>query len=427
MLNALVPYVLAIRHRWPRLFNFLVATGKRFLGKRLGVYPRPLANEIGAVKEVLLSSQWNMAYGKGLTHEQLEHEFGEYLGGGYAIAVNTGGMALQMALRALGLKPGDEVVHQVDTCSATAMAVMNAGCTPRFADVSPDSFMLSMDSVGESIGPQTKALLATHMWGNLEDVNSLLKLKNQSGLALIEDCCLALGARYADRPAGSFGDVGVFSFGCLKPIQAGEGGMLFTRNEALARELRAMRHWGDRTLEYGVRDAFQLSWNGRMSEIVAAVVREQLKGYPRHLEQLRDAVQEFEHFLHNIDGLELVVGSARSSGDASYTQIVLKLDEQVFGWPNDLLRAELYKRGVQVRHANFEPITSLTFIHGGKWKDWLPVDDHEAIARNYARPYPAAEAVFRSTGLGLGNINFLSRDNLKNVMRQIAEVASKKA
>src|SRR6202012_485782 len=108
----------------------------------------------------------------------------------------------------------------------------------------------------------------THMWGNLEDMSNVLQIAERHGLHVIEDTCLALGASTGDCMAGSLGRVGVFSFGCIKPIQGGEGGMIVTGDEALARELRAMRHWGDRTIEYGVRDTSLPAWNGRMSDFV---------------------------------------------------------------------------------------------------------------------------------------------------------------
>ena len=142
MLNALIPYAMRLRTRFPRFYARLVALARRFLGTRLGVYPRLLAGEVGAVTAVLRGSQWNMTAGSGLAHERLEAAFADYVGVPHAIAVNTGGMALQMSMRALGLGPGDEVVHQVDTCSATALAVMAAGCTPIFADLSPRTLML---------------------------------------------------------------------------------------------------------------------------------------------------------------------------------------------------------------------------------------------------------------------------------------------
>ena len=423
MLNALVPHVLALRRRWPRTYEVLVNLGRRYLGRRFGVYPRPLANEIGAVTAVLKSSQWNMCYGKGLAHERLEQAFAEYLGGGYAVAVNTGGMALQMTLRALGLTPGDEVIHQVDTCAATAMAVINAGCTPVFCDISPETFMLRESGVSELISTKTKVVVATHMWGNPEDMELISQAKAAHGMFVLEDGCLGLGAISRGRLIGSIGDVSAFSFGCLKPIQGGEGGMIFTKNESLSRELRSMRHWGDRTIDFGVRDVTQLSWNGRISEIVAAVVHEQLKAYPGHLRRLRDAVHTFAKFIRGIDGIALHLGASKDIEDASFTQVVLRLDEGLFGWKKAELLAELYKRGIQVRHANFEPIVSLTFFKEHKWRPWLPSGDHDRIAGNYSREFPDAKQLFDHGGIGLGNINFMSGGNLKNLMRNLGDIA----
>lgn len=327
-----------LRNRLPWLYGFLRFIGFRFFGRWLGVYPRPLAHEIHATANVLRSPRWNMVYGSGGAHEGLEAAFADYIGVGHAIAVNTGGMALQMSMRALGLKPGDEVILQADTCAASAFAVMNAGCTPLFADISPATFMLSPSAVQALIGPRTKAIIATHMWGNPEDMKAMTGLAEKNGLLLIEDACLSLGAQLDGRMVGATGASGVFSFGCIKPIQAGEGGMIVTGDEALARELRSLRHWGDRTLDYGTRDATQLAWNGRMSEIVAAVVREQLRGYPQHLAELRETVADFAECLTQIPGAEIVLGSGNAIQQCAFTQVILRIDPHRIGRSKEALR-----------------------------------------------------------------------------------------
>jgi dTDP-4-amino-4,6-dideoxygalactose transaminase len=427
MLNRLIPLVLRLRTRYPRLYSRIVALAKRMLGARLGVYPRPLAGEVAAAATVLRSSRWNMTAGSDLAHEHLEAAFAAYVGVPHAVAVNTGGMALQMSMRALGLKPGDEVIHQVDTCSATALAVMAAGCTPIFADISERTLMLDAAKVEQGIGQRTKALLATHMWGNPEDIPALAEVAQRRGLHLIEDACLSLGttlgAPPGDRMAGSCGRVGVFSFGCIKPIQGGEGGMIVTHDEGLARELRSMRHWGDRTLEYGVRDTLQPAWNGRMSEIVAAVVAEQLKGYPRHLEALRAAVATFQGFVARIDGLDLVLGNAGNTGECAFTQVVLRIDQKQLGCTKLAYKDALYARGVPVWHANFEPINSLTLFRGSEWEQWLQRADLERTRANYASTFSVAEELMHSRGLGLGKMNFLSKQNLQHLMKQIEALA----
>lgn len=425
MLQRLLPLVVKLREQYPSAYYFLVRVAKRFMGGTFGVYPRTLANEVGAVTEILRGSEWNMAYGRGLAHERLEAEFAESVGTRHAIAVASGGVALQMSLRAMGLKPGDEAIHQVDTCSATAMAVMNAGVTPIFADIAEDTLMLDCSDVGNRIGPNTRALIATHMWGNPENVAALRTLARERGLKLIEDACLGLGAIAEGRPAGSWGDVGVFSFGCIKPIQTGEGGMIVTDDESLARELRSLRHWGDRTIEYGVRDTTQLAWNGRMSEILAAVAREQLRGYPEHLNELRDSVAEFQRALEDFPGLSLVLGAAESVSCCAFSQVVLRVDASLLGLKKSELVSQLTKNGIPNWHGNFELVNSLSFFRAGGWRDWILRGDIDRVGANNDGPFPVAERVFGHVGLGLGKTNFLSPGNRKHLMSTIRSLATR--
>jgi dTDP-4-amino-4,6-dideoxygalactose transaminase len=407
-----------LRAYFPGLFQTLRDFAVRHFARQLGIYPRPLADEFGAVKRVLRSARWNMSGGN--AHEGLEADFAAYVGVPYAVAVNTGGMALQMSMRALGFRPGHEVLMQVDTCSATAMAVMNAGCTPIFSDISPQTFMMPSQA-DTLVGGNSRGLIATHMWGNPEDMATMVRLGAQHNLAVIEDACLALGARSNGRKAGANGTVGVFSFGCLKPIQAGEGGMIVTHDEALARELRSLRHWGDRALDYGLRDTTQLAWNGRMSEIVAAVAREQLKGYGPYLCNLRDAVADFHRFLQDIEGLELVMGTASSVQDCAFTQVVLRLDENKLKQSKVRLRGMLTARGIGTWHANFEAITSLTFFKENAWRNWILSGDIARAAENYSATFPVHRQVYDHSGLGIAKTHFASPWRLRELKVKLAE------
>lgn len=425
MLQRFLPLAVKIRNRHPRIFYFVARIAKRFFGQTLGVFPRILGNEVEAVTQILRGSEWNMAYGRGLVHERLEAEFSEFVGSKYAIAVGSGGMALQMSLRALGLKPGDEAIHQVDTCSATAMAVMNAGVTPIFADISEQTFMLDCSDVQRRIGSQTKALIATHMWGNPEDVSKLRQIAQDKGLKFVEDTCLALGAMAAGRPAGCWGDVGVYSFGCLKPIQTGEGGMIVTNDEALAKELRSLRHWGDRTIEFGVRDVTQLAWNGRMSEILAGIAREQLRGYPGHLQELRARVGEFRSAYADCPEFSMVLGATDSVSCSAFTQVVLRLDENAFGLSKTELMDFLSRSGVSHWHANFELINTLSFFRSDAWRDWTLRGDIDRVAANNSGSFPAAERVYARSGLGLSKSNFLSEGNRRHLDSVIQSLRTK--
>lgn len=426
MLSFLIPSLRRLQRRFPWLSTNIGSCGRRLINLWLGTYPKVMAGEVSAVAEVLRGTQWNMAYGKGLVHERLEALFADYIGVAHAVAVNTGGMALQMSMRGLGLKPGDEVVLQVDTCSATAFSVLNAACVPVFSDISASTFMLAVDRLDELIGPDTKAIIATHMWGNPERIPVLLEYCQSRNLYLIEDACLALGTRSRQGYAGACGDLGTFSFGCLKPIQGGEGGMIVTDDDALAKELRSLRHWGDRTIEFGTRDTTQLAWNGRMSEIVAAVVSEQLKGYPAHLSALQSAVSEFEHFIRKFDGVELALGDAKHHSDCAFTQVVVRLDELKLGRSKEWLRESLSQEGIATWHANFELINSLSFFSKGHWTDWVTRGDAERVGHNFQRSYPIANQVVKSAGLGFPKMNFLSGARLKQLMRTIDKLMARR-
>ena len=412
MLGAVVSLMRRLRARFPGLYGFARDIGTRFFPQRLGIYPRPLGDEMHAVSKVLHGPKWNMAYGRGLAHERLEAAFADYIGVSQAIAVNTGGMALQMSMRALGLKPGNEVLLQGDTCSATAFAVMNAGCTPIFSDISSETFMLP-SNIGELASENSKAMIATHMWGNPENMAMVMDAARARGLHIIEDACLSLGARSNGKMAGATGRVGIFSFGCLKPIQGGEGGMIVTGDEALARELRSLRHWGDRTIDYGVRDAVQLSWNGRMSEIVAAVVHEQLKGYPAYLEKLRAMVADFARFLDGVEGLDIVLGNATAVQDCAFTQVVLRLDDGKLGLTKQMFRDALVLRNIATWHANFEPINTLSFFRNGAWRDWILAGDIERAATSYREELPVCREVHDHTGLGISKVHFQTPSQVK--------------
>lgn len=417
-LTRLKRYLKAKEAKHPRIIRPIRKVAK-IVGHTTGPnHPTRLRKEVAAVTEVLKSPFWNMNSGANLVHEKLEEEFAEYIGSRYSVAVNTGGMAIQMALRAFGVKPGDEVLHQVDTCVADAFAVMAAGGTPIFVDIDKDDFMMSTSSALKQITSHTRVIMPVHMWGNPEKMTWVTEVARKHNLYSLEDACLALGAELEDRKVGSIADAGVFSFGCLKPIQAGEGGMIVTDDEALARELRTMRNWGDMTSEYGLRDQKTLSWNGRISEIVAAVALEQLRGYSTYFQKLQELVAMFIDHLTEIDGIEIAVPSTALLKPA-YSQVVVKLDEDLIGMPKTELMKRLRERGVGCWHANFEPINKLAFFKDGSWRDWILRGDTCRIERNYKETFVNSEDVYDRLGMGFSRDSFLSRERVKFLIKQL--------
>lgn len=386
-----------------------------------GQYPRVLGNEIESVTQILTSGSWNMHYGARLVHHDFENAFAEAIGVEHAVAVNTGGVAIQMTLRALGLKPGHEVLHQIDTCVANPFAILAAGVTPVFSDIDEKTLMLSEEQVRRSISDSTKVIMPIHMWGNPENMDMVHKIAKEKKLLVLEDCCLSLGARYKGKNVGSMGDAAVFSFGMMKPIQGGEGGMIVTSDAGLAKELRALRAWGDRQGEFGVRDCTVPAWNGRMSEIVAAVVFEQLKKYPQMLSLLQENVAYFKSAIRDLEGVELW-RSDLDVKDASYTQIVLKLTREDFQKRQTEIMAQLKEKGVSTWHVNFEPINSHSFFKKDLWKEWILRGDLARIQQNYTGSYPVSEKLFASGGFGIFRNHFLSRRKVDLVIKALREV-----
>jgi len=379
--------------------------------KILGDYPAIVGKEAINVKKILFGTQWNMSQGNSQIHIQLEEEICSYTGANFAISVNGGGMALMMSLRALGLSRGDEVLHQIDTCSAVPFSVLNAQYVPRFVDSSANTFTMDLNSLQQNLTKKSKAIIATHLWGNSENMEELSKFSLKNNLFLIEDSCLAFGTKYKKEHVGNIGKVGIFSFGSSKPIQAGEGGVIVTQDEELAKELRAMRHWGERTHDFGNRDVHELSWNGRLPEVIASIAIEQVKHYPERLLKIQENVRKFEVFLQRFPFLKIVKGFCETINDSSFSQVILKYDYQDLKSELSIeeIRSKLTSSGIGVFYANFEPISTLTFFHSNKWRDWIPESSDNLQLINPNIEFPGAYEIYQKSGLSISRRHFSSR------------------
>lgn len=388
----------------------------------LDMYPRSFGGELEELRKVLESRRWNILYGAGAT-QQFEEEFAQYLGRRYAVAVNTGGMALQVSLRALGVEPGDEVLFQVDTCAADASAVMNAQATPIFVDSDPETFMLNRKSLESWISPRSKVLMPIHMWGRPEDMDMIEEIAGKHDLMVLEDACLAFGAEWKGVKVGRFGRASCFSMGCLKSLQAGEGGIIVTDDESLWKEISMLRTWGQMQHVYGVRDQRELAWNGRPSQFVCAVALAQLRHFPEHLERLNGGASRLRKFLEDIPGVVNIARDERITKEA-FTQFVFRVDEAVLGCSRDAFAEALAAEGVSgVWHGAFEPINTLSLWRGDRWRTWTNGHPYiESVARNYSHAFENALRTFHQTGVSI------SRDILTagpSVQEQAAETIRK--
>lgn len=247
-------------------------------------WPSFTDEEVLVVQQVLLSNKVN--YWTGSECREFEKEFAEWCGTRYAVALSNGTLALDVALKALGIGPGDEVVVTPRTFIASISCVVNAGATPVFADVDPDSGNLSAATIAKVLTRRTKAVICVHLAGWPCDMDPIMSLAEMYGFKVIEDCAQAHGARYKGRSVGSIGHVGAWSF-CQDKIMTtgGEGGMVTTDDEALWRAMWSFKDHGksyaavyERQHAPGFRwlhESFGTNW--RMMEMQAAIGRIQLR------------------------------------------------------------------------------------------------------------------------------------------------------
>ncbi|ABW01868.1 DegT/DnrJ/EryC1/StrS family aminotransferase [Caldivirga maquilingensis] len=223
-----------------------------------------------AVVDALMSGNLVSPYGK--YGKLLEEELTKYLNTRHALAVSSGTTALHLALRAIGVGPGDEVIVPAFTFLATASAVLHSNAVPVFADISLETLGLDSSSVESKISDRTRAIIVVHMAGMPAEMDELIKVAKEHNLYLIEDTAQALGAVYRGVKAGALGDLGTFSFYPTKTITSSEGGAVSTNSSELANRVRLLRSHG----ETGKYYYEELGYNYRMGELQAALAYSQL-------------------------------------------------------------------------------------------------------------------------------------------------------
>ncbi|KJK51692.1 glutamine--scyllo-inositol aminotransferase [Lentzea aerocolonigenes] len=223
----------------------------------------------GRITELLLSGD----YITGKPVAAFERNLADYLGAGHATGVNSGTDALILALLTLDVGAGDEVVTVANTFHATVLAIARVGARPVLVDSTDTDQMMDLDRLEAAITPRTKAIIAVHMFGEVLDMNDVVEVARKHGLAVVEDCAQAIGARRDGRAAGTFGDIGCFSFHPSKNLAAaGDAGAVVTSDPVLAERLRQLRNLGQR--EQNHHDALGL--NSRMSSFQALVLDHKL-------------------------------------------------------------------------------------------------------------------------------------------------------
>ncbi len=256
-----------------------------------------LNNVIEAVKSGWISS-------KGKFIPEFEEKLAAYCGTKYGVATSNGTVALHLALAALGIKAGDEVVVPTLTFAATANAVIYTGAKPVFVDAHPENWCINPEKIEEALTPRTKAIIPVHLYGHPCDMERIIDIAKRRSLLIIEDAAEAHGAEYKGRRVGSFGDIACFSFYGNKIITTGEGGMCITNDEELAAKMRVLRDHGMNPQRRYWHD--MVGFNYRMTNMQAAIGVAQIEKLEKFIEKKRKIAGWYSERLKELERKGLV-------------------------------------------------------------------------------------------------------------------------
>ncbi len=331
---------------------------------------------VDAALETLRSGWWSM----GPRVEEFEREFASFCGAEHAVAVANGSAALHLALLAVGCGEGDEVIVPSLNFVAAANSIAHTGADPVFCDIAgPEELNLDPDDVEAAVGPKTRAIVVLHYGGFPCDMDAVGEIADLHGLTIVEDAAHAPGATWRGRMCGTVGRIGCFSFFSNKNLPVGEGGMVVTGDEELAKSLRLLRSHGMTTLTWDRHrghassyDVVVQGFNYRLDELRATVGLVQLRDLPEENAGRARIAARYREALDGVHGLTMPFGRIGQERTSSHHLAVVLLPE---GTDRDAVRAALGEGGIQ------------TSVH------YPPIHTFSAYSSAAGRPLPRTDAV----------------------------------
>ncbi|MCH9735620.1 MAG: aminotransferase class I/II-fold pyridoxal phosphate-dependent enzyme [Actinomycetia bacterium] len=313
--------------------------------------------ELEYVTECILTG-WISSAGRFVT--RLEEQFAAFCQTRFGVATSSGTTALHLALLALNIGPGDEVIVPSLSFIATANAVAYTGAKPVFVDIEADSWNLDPGALEAAITPLTKALLPVHLYGHPANMDPILEIARRHNLYVVEDAAESPGARYKGRPVGGLSDIAIFSFYGNKIVTTGEGGMVVTNNEEVAERVRLLRDHGMSKVRRYWHPV--LGYNYRMTNLQAAVGVAQMEKVERILETKARLAATYDSLFKDIPGITCPPQAEWASPVCwLYTLLV---DERIFGESRDTFIRTLQQHNVESRPA-FPPIHKQPLYEAG--------------------------------------------------------------
>ena len=283
-----------------------------------------------AIEEVLSRAHFIL----GEEVDLFEDRFAAFCGADHCVGLSSGTEALHLALRALGIGPGDEVITAANTFAATGFAIVYTGATPVFVDVDPVDYNMDVDLIERAVTARTKAIVPVHLYGQPAEMNAILSIAKKYDLRIVEDACQAHGALYGKQRVGSLGDAACFSFYPGKNLGAyGDGGAAVTNDRALAEKLRAMRNYGQRVKN----EHSMLGFNSRLDTLQAAILQVKLNYLDDWNDKRRAVAERYNELLADS---EVVVPAEKLDVRHVYHLYVIQHDSR------DRLLDHLKERGI---------------------------------------------------------------------------------
>lgn len=290
-------------------------------------------------KDYLLAVDAVFSSGRLILGQQVadfEQRFAEYCGTSFAIGVNSCTDAIFLALKALDIGSGDEVITVSNTAVPTVAAIRATGATPVFADVEEDSYLLDVGNLEAKITKHTRCIVPVHLCGQMADMPQLMEIAGRHALYVVEDCAQACGAACDGKRAGSFGDIGAFSFYPTKILGAfGDGGALTTSQPELAAKLKRLRMYGMESEYYAEEEGY----NSRLDEVQAAILNNRLPKVDASVKKRRGIARIYDQGLSGLDGIYLP--ALRDGREHQYYLYTIRTEKR------DALMAFLLEQGIE--------------------------------------------------------------------------------
>jgi dTDP-4-amino-4,6-dideoxygalactose transaminase len=355
-----------------------ITGGKPLRKKPFTQWPFGTKAESAALEDVLAGPNWGGQPFPGKYAVAFAKKFAKAHTAKYAQCVNTGTVAIQAALKAIGIQPGDEVIAPAYTWEGTVGPVLLLNAVPVFVDVDPDTYCLDARLIEKAITPKTKAILPVHLGMRFADMDEILRIAAQHKLKVIEDCAHAHGGMWKRKGAGSMGDLGAFSFQSSKLITSGEGGAVITNNLEYMEKVQSYINAG----RASVTDQFHhriIGFNYRLGEFQAAVLCAQIDRLPKQAAVREANMKYLESRLKNTPGIGLLKPDPRITRLAPYGYVMKYFEKQVKDIPRAAFVAALQLEGVPCDGLFYEPVYKSSLF---------PVDSADFPALSWGREKP---------------------------------------